>query len=308
MRVTIYSPAPVVTDLHRSNVDLAKCLCSDDGSLSAEIVAMPLPDSINSIGTYPDGERSRHLPIVTTVDLLPAIHRTGPGWHAYDRAHADLKLASGLYDVAFGLIATCGNISSPEDLPGKKIGVPARPSSVRVFTESLLRDGWGKLDAVELIDLLPSAVMEAVSSRRIDATTWNLMTIGSESISPMIPGLLQRPGIRWIEVDDWTISKMNAANPFKISVSNVRTDRIAGIGSAPASTVRLLSFRQGLAVWSSTPDAVVNDMLEQLKYRGAQFPALPASVREMADWPCLTKEFLHPAASDFFHRNGVEIE
>lgn len=305
MHLVIYSPAPVTTRLHGCNIDLVKCLGSGDGSMSADLVAMPLPDSINTISALPEAERSRHLPIVTTIDFLPAIRRQGPDWHAYDRANADLKMASSIYDVAFGLLATSGDISSPDDLRGKRIGAPARPSSVRVFTEALLRDGWGILDDVELVDLPPSAVMDAVSSGRIDATTWNILTIGSGIVSPAMPALLQRPGARWIEVDDPTVARINAANPFRTALASVTMDRIAGLSAAPASAVTLLSFRQGLAVWSSTPDDVVRKILERLKAHGPDFQDLPRSVADMADWPLLKSELLHPAANDFFRRNGV---
>jgi TRAP-type uncharacterized transport system substrate-binding protein len=306
VHLVIYSPAPITTDLHKSNIDLTACLCASGGALSAEIVAMPLPDSINAICALADNEKSFHLPIVTTIDFLPAINRQGPDWHAYTCTNADLKMATALYDVAFGLLATCGDISSPGDLRGRKIGVPAQPSSVRVFTEALLRDGWDILDAVELVDLPPSAVMEAVSSGRIDATTWNIMNIGSGIVSPAIPGLLQRPGSRWIEVDDLTVGRINAANPFKTSLVSVKTDHIAGLGT-PASVVKLLSFRQGLAVWSNTPDDVVSNILEILKLRGSEFKDLPSSIADMASWPFLKKELLHPAASGFYRRNGITI-
>jgi hypothetical protein len=304
-QLTIYSPAPVTTALHRLNADLVAALCSR--GLPAQVVAVPLPDSINAINALPPEEKARHLPIVTTVDFLPAIRRQGPDWHAYSRASADLKLAAALYDVAFGLLATSPGLASPQDLRGKRIGVPARPSSVRVLTEALLRDGWGMLDAVQLIDLPPSAVPDAVSSGRIDATTWNLMTISSEGVSPLIPLLSQRPGASWVEVDDGAVARMNAANPFKISGLRVRTDRIEDAGPCLRPVVNLLSFRQGLAVWASTPDTIVNEILECLRTCAAQFTRLSDSVGRMVSWPFLAQEMVHPAACEFFRRHGVEI-
>jgi hypothetical protein len=61
----------------------------------------------------------------------------------------------------------------------------------------------------------------------------------------------------------------------------------------------------GLAIWGSTPDNIVNEVLACLKMRAAQFPGLPGSVSDMASWPFLTKELVHPAACEFFRRNGV---
>lgn len=299
MRVVIYSPAPVATPLHKANAELVSALDASF-SLSAGIVAMPLPDSINTINTLAPQDRAFHLPIVTSVDFLPAIHRAGPGWHAYDRANTDLKMAAALYDVAFGVFAISGQISSPEDLRGKTIGVPPRPSSVRLLTEALLRDGWGILDAVELVDLPPPAVPDALSSGRIDATTWNLLTFGPGKLAPAIPGLLQMPGAHWIDVDDQAVARINAANPFKISQSQVRSERLAEPGARGAT---LLSFKQGLAVWSATPDMIVTEILERLTMRGGG----ALSPGDMADWPFATADLFHPAACAFFRRNGIAI-
>jgi hypothetical protein len=303
MRVVIYSPAPVATPLHKANAELTSALNASH-SLSAEIVAVPLPDSINAINALAPEEKSRHLPIVTTVDFLPAIHRRGPDWHAYDRANTDLKMAAALYDVAFGVLAISRQVSSAEHLRGKKIGVPARPSSVRILTEALLRDGWGILDEVELVDLPPPAVAQALSSGSVDATTWNLLTFGPRWIVPAIPGLLRIQGSHWIDVDDQVVARMNAANPFKTSPSRVQAARIAEPGSARAPDATLLSFKQGLAVWSATPDNIVNSILESLTMRGDEYP----SPRDMADWPFATADLIHPAACAFFRRNGVAMD
>jgi hypothetical protein len=292
----IYSPAPPGTHLHRVNAELARLLSASGSLLAAGIAAVPLPDSINRIAALSIAEKARHLPIVTTIDFLPARRRQGPDWHAYDSVNDDLKLATSLYDVAFGVLSTARDISTPDQLRGRRIGVPPRPSSVRLFTEALLRDGWGILDDVELVDLTPPAVTGAVSSGWIDATTWNLVTIGPDHFTPEFPELLRRPGARWIAVSAATIDKINAANPFKIAGSKVK--------AADAQTM-LLSFRQGLAVWASTPDEVVSGILEALKARGAEFPGLPRSAYDLANWPLLSEALLHPAALDFFRRNGI---
>jgi hypothetical protein len=107
----IYSPAPATTMLHESNRNIARII-------NASIVAMPLPDSINAIGRLPETAKRLHLPIVTTVDFLPARDRTGPAWHAYERGNKDLKLVCALYDVAFGIMAF-----EPGSPKGKRIGV-----------------------------------------------------------------------------------------------------------------------------------------------------------------------------------------
>jgi hypothetical protein len=237
----VYSPAPLATPLH----DLNRRLFEPH----ARVVAVPLPDSINAIA-----RKSHQLPIVTTVDFLPARDGTGPSWHAYDRANKDLKLVCALYEVAFGIL---------EFRKGPRIGVPPRPSSVRVLTEALLRDGWGILDEVELVDLRP----DEVRPDRVDATSWNLLLHGSE---PLLPGLSGR----WLNVDGDTIAAINEANPFKIE------------GVAVGGTT-LLSFRQGLAAWDDTDENLVLSLLQRLPQ-----PRL--------DWPSLSQNMVHRGAVRFF--------
>lgn len=214
---------------------------------------MPLPDSINSIT-----DKHHHLPIVTTVDFLPARNKTGPAWHAYERANQDLKLVCTLYEVAFGILVF---------RDGPRIGVPPRPSSVRVLTEALLRDGWGILDDVELVDLRP----HEVDPGRVDATSWNLLLEGRVPLLPELVG-------RWLSVDEQCVAAINNANPFKL-------------GSVRIGETRLLSFKQGLAAWDATEESVVLSLLRSLP-------------QPLLDWPALSADQLHPGAIQFF---GAEL-
>jgi hypothetical protein len=240
-RLAIYSPAPPTTALHELNCRLFEPF--------ARVVAMPLPDSINAIT-----DKRHQLPIVTTVDFLPARDKTGPPWHAYERANTDLKLVCALYEVAFGILAF---------RKGPRIGVPPRPSSVRVLTEALLRDGWGILDEVELVDLRPNEV----GPDRVDATSWNLLLEGSVPLLPNLTG-------RWLNVSAEAIAAINNANPFKIDGVQV-------------GETTLLSFKQGLAAWDSTEGGVVRSLLQSLP-------------QPLLDWPSLSEDMVHPAAARFF--------
>jgi hypothetical protein len=237
--------------LHALNADVARVI-------NASVISMPLPESINTIARLPEAEKRHHLPIVTSVDFLPARDGTGPPWHAYDRANQDLKLVCALYDVAFGIMAF-----APGDLKGKKIGVPPRPSSVRVLTEALLRDGWGILDDVELVDLRPQEVGPA----RVQGTSWNLLLEGSVPLLPNLKG-------RWLPVSEGAIAAINQANPFKIE-------------GVQAGGTTLLSFKQGLAAWDSTEESVVVSVLQRLP-------------QATLDWPALSKAHVHPGALQFF--------
>jgi hypothetical protein len=258
-QLVIYSPAPATTLLHELNQDLGR-------AIGATVVATPLPDSVNAIGRLPEAEKRHRLPIVTTVDFLPARDRTGPLWHAYDLANKDLKLVCALYDVAFGIMAF-----ESGSLKGRKIGVPPRPSSVRVLTEALLRDGWGILEEVELVDLRPGEV----AASRVHATSWNLLVQTPEGYVP----LLSRLTGRWLDVSEESIAAINRANPFKLDGVRMKD-------------VTLLSFKQGLAAWDCTEDSVVISLLQRLAEQG--------SLEGMLSWPALSADLLHPGAAQFF--------
>jgi TRAP-type uncharacterized transport system substrate-binding protein len=309
-RLVIYSPAPVMNMLHELNRDLGRAINRCPGGLTATVIPVALPDSINAIGRLPEAERRHHLPIVTSVDLLPAIERTGPSWHAYDRANADLKLVAALYDIAFGVLAFDPAIASPADLRGKRIGAPPRPSSVRVLTEALLRDGWGLADEVELVDLPPAAVAVAAAAGRIQATSWNFLHKTPDGFVPLLPALLADGKAAWLGVDDPAIAAINRANPFRIDGVLVPAGDVRVAGAAvpiPASTLTLLSFKQGLAAWAGTEDRIVRALLHCLLDRGRDYTGLPANLGAMLDWPALGRALVHPAALRFFAERGIAI-
>ncbi|WP_165793471.1 hypothetical protein [Hyphococcus luteus] len=168
---------------------------------------------------------------------------------------------------------------------------------MRVFTEALLRDGWGVLDDVEIVDIVPPDLPAAIKEGRIDATTWNIMSVTAEGPDAMAPQLLQVKGAHWIPVETETVNEINKANDFKIENSS--------ISGAGGEQINLLSFRQALAAWESTPDETVNAILACLEAKGAASSVLPAAPREMARWPGLVKEHVHAAALEYYQRRGV---
>lgn len=288
LRPTLYSPAPEKSSLHALNGHLATALATCPDVPPVQLPAVPLPTSINRIGELPAPERALHLPIVTTVDLIPAREGIGAPWHDYTRANPDLLFLSTLYDVGFGILAFNPDIKTPEDLIGRRIGVPANPSSVRLLTEALLRDGWGILDRVTLVELSPPEILSAARSGRIDATSWNLMARTRDGFRPLLPPLPEDLATHWLSVDTATLAAFNAAQPFNLTLTEI----------APAT--RLLSFKQGLAGWADTPDTLVTSLLACLAKTAGTADGLPASSAAMTDWPDLSETLLHPAAQAFY--------
>lgn len=274
---------------------LKSCRAGED----VAVIAHGLPDSINAIGKMPD--RAAHLPIVTTVDFSPAIKGTGAEWHQFERPHKDLKFVASLYEVGIGMMVFDQNIRMPADLKGKKIAAPRRPSSLRVMAETLLRDGWGVLDDVVLVDMPPQDVAEAAADGRIDATTWNMMTQTPDGYRPLLPALLKIG--RWLSIDDAAVERINAKNDFV--TQSVTVNKVSGAPNKSAEPVStLLSFRQALAAWSSTNDRQITDILRCFDTAQHQ-TATPATA--ISDWPGLDETTIHAAALSYYRRKDPDF-
>ncbi len=290
----IYSPAPASNMLHTLNLDLGRAASGWPGLPHMDIIPVPLPDSINDIATMPVETRGHLLPIVTTVDFIPARTQTGPDWHGFNRANGDLKFVSTLYDVGLGVQAFDAAIKTPADLKGKRIGVPPRPSSVRVLSEALLRDGWGILDDVELVDIIPPNVGAAIQSGEIDATTWNMRYRDGPALKALIPPLLAIKDAHFLDIDDDALASINANNSFQTQFADL-----------PGDHLNLLSFGQALAAWDSTDGEIVDALLECIFKNLARYPGLPVKRRSMLAWPALDEAHVHPAALRYYQRRGI---
>lgn len=296
--ITVYSPAAPPNLLWSMNAAVAETLQRCTVARTVKPVAVALPDSINRIGAMSD--RGTHLPIVTTVDFSPAVNGTGPDWHPYARPHHDLAFVATLYEVGLGVTVFDRSITHPEDLAGKTIAVPPRPSSLRLLTEALLKDGWGILDDVNLVDLAPSDVVSAAAAGRIDATTWNLMVEETaEAYRPLLPPLLALG--QWLSVSDADVARINAANGF--TTARVDIDRIIGENPNSGANAQLLSFRQALTAWSATDAALVTAVLQCLATARKHDPA-----GTLQDWPGLAPATMHPAALRFFRSRAESAD
>lgn len=294
--ITIYSPAPMGTMLHEHNVALGDILGACDLARNIRVIAMALPDSINVINQLDIAEKPYHLPIVTTLDFKTAIEGNAPEWHGYHGKSSDLRFVTSLYDVAYGLLVVDPSIRSPADLAGKRIAVPARPSAVRWFTEVLLRDGWDSLDQVTLVDIAPPNVPAAIASGEIDVVAWNIMSETPDGFRPLLPMVLNNNDAHWLDVDLETVAAINAANSFKTERTTVPLGNIIGVDGLAGVSANLLSFRQALAAWTSTPDDVISEIVQCLSRADLPFGADAAFVDKQFNWPELKDSEIHSAA------------
>ena len=239
--------------------------------------------------------RQYHWPIVTTIDLQLARAGTGPDWHGYPRVNSDLKLVCTFTDTAVGISMWGEPVTDPEQLRGKRIAAPPRPSAVRLMTELLLRDGWGILDDVTLVDMMPPAVLPARAAGKVDGTSWNIVGPTPNGHRPSLPSKPDDP-LTYVPVGQEAVDRINAANPFDLALSHA-------LEGGPA----LLSLAQGLAVWDEVDPAKVGAMLEYIEANGASIPGFAANATEMAAWPGLTADMLSPVAKAFYRARGVKI-
>ncbi len=291
----IYSPAPATTPIHALNVRLAEAAIESSAFSSLDVQAVALPESINDFSGLPPLERRHHWPIVTTIDFDMARAGAGPDWHGYPRVNTDLKFVSSLTDVGFGISMWGVAVTDPEQLRGKRIATPPRPSAVRLMTEVLLRDGWGILDDVELVDMLPPQILAARAAGKIDGTSWNLVGPSVNGHRATVP---QSPADPWrfVAVDDAALAKINASHSFHLVQTKLLED-------APA----LLSLAQGLAVWDETQPAQIGAMLEFIEAKGMTIPGFASTAQQMAAWPGLSAEAVHPVARAFYKSRGIKI-
>lgn len=288
--VTIYSPASPATPLHALNLRFAEAAAGAPGASRIEMPAVALPESVNRILAMDAVARRTHLPIMTTTDFLPARLGAGPSWHGYPQASGDLKFVAKLYDVGFGLYVMNPRVAGPDDLRGRRIGAPARPSAVRLLAETLLGDGWGVIDDVELVDMTPPEAVAALKSGAIDATAWNLALPTGSAFRPILP----IEGGRYLGVDEAALARLHDANSFRL-----------GFVDMPGGGTPLLSFAQSLAAWDATPPETVNALLVGVERFAAGAPALPGDAAAMIDWPGLAAAHIHPTALEFYCNRGL---
>lgn len=294
--LVIYSPAPPTIMLHEHNAALGDALQTCGVAASVRVVPMALPASINAINALDPSVKPFHLPIVTTLDFQPAIDATAPAWHGYDKANKDLKFVGSLYEVAYGVMVFDPAIEGPADLAGKRVAVPARPSAVRWFSEVLLQEGWSLSDEVVLVDTIPPEVPGGLAEGSLDAVAWNIMSETPSGYMPLLPMLIGQENARWLDVDETALGAINQGSPFSTELVRVNTARVPGGDATNSEEIKLLSFRQALAAWESTPDDLVEGVVQCLAETDLPFGSPAGFSADQFKWPGLADDHTHKAA------------
>ena len=301
-QLTLYSPAPPSNHLHRVNVEFGERL-QEHTRWSVDVAPIAEPGSLERAAALSADLRPLHLPILVQPNVLPALRGGGPEWHAY-APHPRLRFLATLYETGVGLLCTHPAIRSRADIKGRRIGVVRRPSSVRVMIEALLRDGWGLIDDVTIVDAPGSSTTALLREGAIDATFMNFVVPTADGSGRLLAAAEAYAGSRWLNIDADVIARMNAANSFQADLITLPNCGFEVLDGRDDGHVAQLNFRQALMAWDDTPAEVVQSIMECI---AGDAPSA-ASLARRAFMPGLRAEEMHEGARAFFGAHGVDVE
>ena len=312
MHLELYSPAPGHSEIHRYNVAVADLITGSDAAMTASATPLALPDSINRLCKAAPEFKALQLILVNHFDFLCAVEQKGPDWHFYDRANTDLKFVANLFGGGIGLLTADLSINSPRELVGKRIAVLPRPSAVRAIVEILLRDGWGILDRVELLDGGPTSDSESFASGNSDVRVVTTIETkkGFKLVAPLPEGT--NPSMNWIDIDQSAINRMTAASgvTFDRHVHPPLKDCVIQPSDQCARPeAGLVRFDKGLSAWEDTAPDVIGELLGLLVAEGNRWKKSTGSitfdVERLGNWAPLDESYIHQGARQFYSENGL---
>jgi TRAP-type uncharacterized transport system substrate-binding protein len=272
--------------------------------LHARSISDSLPERLNIFAHLPEEARSAAFIAVSSVDQKMAVDKTGPYWHAYVTAFPDLRFVGATVRLAYGLATLDETIQAPGDLVGKKVGLVARPSSIRALQEILLIRSWGIYDRISVKEYLPAELAGALNRREVDAV---FMPAGRMTGRELMPtGVdFDDPSLRWISIS--TDDILIATNKTPVLAERVVFSPAAGATNGD-DEVGLVTFDVAWFTFASTPDAVVYEFINAAQQVcPPQAPSCNGrSPQSMIRWPELETDLLHPGALKFYQEIGVE--
>jgi TRAP-type uncharacterized transport system substrate-binding protein len=308
------SPTPANAATHTMEVAQVKLLNKFHPFITASWRAIPAPHHLLRINELPAEHKNYTLPIVPSTDFIPAIQGDGPApCHCYDKPISDLKFVASITPTPWGLVTCNPDITTPEQLIGKKIGLEPEGGSPRVLADAVLRDAWGIYDKVELKDYRPPQVVKGLLSGDIDATFWMQAweTLGGFECS--IPGLLGEKDINWIGLSFEDVNRINEKNNWQTGRALVPMGsiRVAGPKQDPPQDVALPSFTGAICAWDGTEDEVIYELVRFLSKKSELWSEFsggcPLSLARMSRYPGLKEEMVHPGALKYYKEKSVGI-
>jgi len=293
--------------------------------INAEWKFLPLPISLHTIDKMPpDKKKYAFAAFLPPTDFLLARAGGGPEKHKYNRAFTDLLFAANVSNGGWTFFTKDPELAAdPRKLAGKVVGVVNAPEartwgSPTLLSNAIFRDAWGIIDKVDQIEVSLPEVGGMFEAGMIDAAFWGMANnmSGTYTIPGPFIGLLRSSPTYWIPLTQEDVDKINAANPWKISLLTLPKDAIKVPGpplqwTNPPDDVTMCDFGGALAVWKETEEDVVYEMLkfivdnaERIKKAGLRMHPDP---KKMAQWAGLTKDMVHPGALRFYKEYGINI-
>ena len=306
-----FSPAPTGSPMHSMDVTPVKLLNRYHPRITASWRAVPLPDQIPLIDRLPDERKKHSLPIVSSVDFMPARRGEGPSWHRYERPFEDLKFVATTSVIGFGMSTFDESINMPEQLAGKAIAVVPRPSSLMVLCEAVLRDGWGIYDQVVLKESFYPEARKALLAGEVNATFWNTMWEIEGGFQCLDPGILQERQAYWIGLSLDNVKDINEKNPWDLHRMLVSAGSIAAKGPKldPPLDVGLAGLSIAICAWDSAEHDLVYELVRFLDEMASQWPdhtkGCPLSLGRMAKFPGISDELVHSGALAYYKENRI---
>jgi TRAP-type uncharacterized transport system substrate-binding protein len=279
--------------------------------ITASWRAVPLPDQIPLIDRFPDEWKKHSLPIVSSVDFMPARRGEGPSWHRYERPFKDLKFVATTSVIGFGISTFDESINRPEQLVGKTIAVMPRPSTLRVLSEAVLKDGWGIYDQVVLKEFYYPEARKALLSGEVNATFWNSAWEIEGGFQCLDPGILQEKQAHWIGMSLENVKDVNEKNPWDLHRMLLPAGSISAKGPKldPPKEVGLAGLSIAICAWDSTENELVYELVRFLDEMASLWPdstsGCPLSLVRMARFPGIHNELVHSGAIEYYKENRI---
>lgn len=313
VHLEFFSPCPITANCHLTDTAVVKLLNRYHSRITASWRAIPLPMMLELIDGLPTEKKRYCLPTMTNIDFVPA--RTGAGHlcHKYGRNFTDLKFVASTGYLGFGVLTYNAKLKTPMDLIGMKIGVPPKPHSTRSLADAVLKDAWGIVEKVTLVDSSFSMVKEDLLSGNIDATFWvwvweELGGFGCSDIS-----VLDEKKSYWINLSPGDIERINKKNAWMLHRVLVPAGSIRASKEKiePSIDVGLASLNLAICAWDNTDNEVIYELVRFLDEKSELWPeytdGCASSLARMCRWPGLTEEMVHPGAMKYYREKGIEV-
>lgn len=322
-----FSPAQPRTDAEIAVAYLADLFTKNHPYIHATWEYLPVPDSVHEADKLPpDVKKYTFVTFLPPTDFLTARAGGGPPQHKYNRAFTDLLFAAHL-GIRLGwtfLTRDPALAADPKKLIGKTVGLlHAMDSPIwgspQLLSNALLRDAWGIIDEVNVIEAPMLVAVSMLDQGTVDACFWGQSTDMSDGTFTL-PGpyisAFQATQYYFIPVTQEDVDKINAANIWKISLLNVPKGSIIVPGPPseivnPPEDITVPNFGGAWAPWEDTEEEVVYEMLRFINENADKIKAdkihLQVDPEGWAQWPGLTRDMVHPGALRFYEEQGIKI-